>query len=98
MTGKAGVAREDHVVADLAIVGDVYVGHQQAVVADGCFEFVIGAAVNGDALADFGMITDFYSRVFVAELEVLWAIIVWMAPSKTNQGTNEAFSTGSQAQ
>ena len=36
--------------------------------------------------------------VFNAELEVLWAIIVWMAPNNTNQGTNDAFSTGSQFQ
>jgi hypothetical protein len=37
-------------------------------------------------------------EVFKAELDVLCAIIVWIAPSKTNQGTKEAFSTGSQFQ
>ena len=36
--------------------------------------------------------------VFKAELEVFMAIIVWIAPNKTNQGTKEAFSTGSQFQ
>jgi len=53
-------------------VGYVHVGHEQAVVAYRCFEFVVGAAVNGNALSDFSVVTDFHSCVFVAKLEVLW--------------------------
>src|ERR1700680_1827870 len=53
MTADHDRIREDHVVADPAVVGHVRVGHEHAAVADPRFHTAAGgAAVHGDALAD----------------------------------------------
>src|SRR5690349_6718931 len=59
------------VVADHAIMRYVNVGHQEAILPDGGFEFVGGPAADGDELAYDGIVTDMRLGFFAGELQIL---------------------------
>ena len=68
---RRGVA-EDRVAADVAVVRDVGVGHQQVVVADaGDAAAARGAAMDGHELADDVAVADDDPRRLAAELQIL---------------------------
>ena len=53
MPAQRGTIGECHPVADMAVVGDVGIGHVEAVVTDACFAAALQrATVHGDILAD----------------------------------------------
>jgi hypothetical protein len=60
------------VVIHKAVVGDMYVRHQETVVADDRSELIRRTAIDGAAFADNDAVTDFRSGVFPFVLEVLW--------------------------
>ncbi len=68
---KVHAVGDHHVVAHQAIVRQMHVGHQQAVLPYGGALPVGGAAVDGDALAHGGAIPDFGGGFFAGEFEVL---------------------------
>lgn len=61
----------NHVVANHTVVGDVAIGHDETVVADNSLPFGSGATVDGDALAEGGVVADNREGVLAAELKVL---------------------------
>src|SRR5208282_4109067 len=64
--------RQDHVVADDAVVRDVRVGHYQRVTADFCdHSAAFGAAVDRRELANHVVVADFDDRRFALEFQVL---------------------------
>ena len=58
---KAGIVREDVVIGDLAIMGDVGVGQNEVIVADASWEFFVSAAMDRDVFTEDVAITDFES-------------------------------------
>ena len=72
VTGQAGGVGHDHAVAQDTVVGHVYIGHEQAVVADaGHAAAVLGAAMDGAELAEDVVVAHFQKRLLAVELEVL---------------------------
>ena len=72
VTSQGRGVGQNHVIADVAIVRDVGVGHDQRVAADpsqpAAFD---GAAIDGDELADFVVIADFEARGLAGVGQVL---------------------------
>jgi hypothetical protein len=63
MSAQRGPVCHDDVAADLTIMGDVGVGHDEVVVADASARSTLdGAAVDGDKLANHVVIANFESR------------------------------------
>src|SRR5690606_10141688 len=62
---------EHHVVAELAVVGDVRVGHQQAVAPDHRAPGGGRAAVQGRELPDERAVSDLQGRTLALELQIL---------------------------
>ena len=58
-------------VSNLAIVGNMHVGHNQAMRSNDRFPFVFGGSVDGDAFAYFGVITNFNGGFFSFEFKIL---------------------------
>ena len=71
MAGQRGVVDQDAVVADHAVVADMYIGHQQVVTADGGFAAILhGATVDGHAFANHIVIADHQPGGLALVLEV----------------------------
>src|SRR5437588_4088721 len=69
---ERGRVRHDDVTANLAIVGDVGIGHDQVVVANpGASPALYRAAVDGDKLADLVMVADLQPCRFARVGDVL---------------------------
>lgn len=62
---------DNDVVADDTVVGDVRIGHDQAVAAYDGFTFGSGAAVHGDAFAQRGVVAYLRRGVFSLKFHVL---------------------------
>ena len=71
MSGQIDRIGHDDIVSEQAIVGDVAVGHQEAIASDDCFPVRLGAAVDRDKFADHGALADFGGCRFTAKFEVL---------------------------
>src|SRR5260221_505990 len=72
VTGESGGVRHDHVVADLAIVGDMDLRHQQAVITDpGQTATAGGSAMHGDELPDIVSLADLNAGRFPPVFQVL---------------------------
>jgi hypothetical protein len=71
MSCKGYGIHQDYVITDDTIVGDVYIGHDEAIRSDGGFAIGLGATVDGHTLSDGGAVAYFYSGGFTVELEVL---------------------------
>src|SRR5262245_49534396 len=72
MTGDPHVVREDDVVADLAVVGDMRGRHQEAIVADARLHAAaLGAWIDGHVLADDATLADDQAAGLAMILEVL---------------------------
>ena len=70
--GQGGVVGKDHAVTDPAIVGDMHIGHEQAVTADlGDPPAADRAAAEGATLADDIAITDLKARGLPSVFKVL---------------------------
>ncbi len=72
MACQGSIVGEHTVVAYLAVVRNMAVGHDQAVVADHGLPPVFGAAVDGYILADGGVVAYFNGGVLACKFEVLW--------------------------
>ena len=72
MAGKCRVVRHDHMIAHLAVMGDMHADHEQPVVADPRDHAAPGGAgIHGDVLADRVVGADDKLRGFALILEVL---------------------------
>ena len=59
MAAEHGAVGEGDVVADVAVVADMRIGHQEAAVADGGdFAVILGAGADGHAFADLAVAAD----------------------------------------
>src|SRR5258708_10272152 len=71
-TESCGVGHDD-VAADLAIVCDVSVGHDQVVIADlGEAPALYGAAIDGDELTNLVVVADFQAGRLAGVGQILW--------------------------
>ena len=71
VAGQHDVIRDDHLVADAAVVGDVGVDHQQAVVADGRLRIGGKGAMDGDVFADRVVAADDHVAGVFRRMDVL---------------------------
>ena len=72
VASQPGGRRQDHVVADDAVVRDVRVSHYQRVTADFCqHSAAFGAAVDRCELANHVVVADFDDRRFALEFQIL---------------------------
>ena len=72
VAGERGAVAEDRLVADMAVVRHVRVGHEQVVIADARQPAAAGrAAMNRRELADDVAVADHQARPLAAELEIL---------------------------
>ena len=60
-------------IADTAVVGNVYIGHDECIITHLCHTLAacLGTPVDGCALADVDTVTDFNIGDFTVKLEVL---------------------------
>ena len=63
---------DNDVIAQFAIVGDMYVSHEQAVIPDNGFPFRCGSTVYSYIFAQGGVVSYFGSCFFSLEFEILW--------------------------
>ena len=73
-TSQGGMAHQDAVVPDFAVMGDMDIRHDERIAAHLCQELSagLGTAVDGGALADGHPVTDFHPGDFALVFEVLW--------------------------
>lgn len=72
MTGDLGRIGNDRVIANLAVVSNVYVVHEQDIVADPRnHPAALGATMDRSKFADFVVVTDLQSRRLAPVLEIL---------------------------
>src|SRR5690606_23226367 len=71
VTGELRTVRDDDPVAQMAVVREMHVRHDEAVGAHGGAHRLGGAAVDRGILADHAAVADLHRRVLTAELEVL---------------------------
>src|SRR5438045_2126347 len=72
VAGECGGVGHDHVITDDAVVGDVSLRHQEAVVADLCdAATAFGAAMNSDELANARATAYLCFSLFAGELQIL---------------------------
>ena len=71
MTGHLGIIGNDTVITDDAVVRDMTVSLQQAVVADTCFPAFLCSPVHCHKLSYSGIISYFHQRIFSFKLQVL---------------------------
>src|SRR5690606_5940006 len=75
MAGQGGGVGHDDTVADLAVVGDMAIGHEQVVVADaGHAAALLGSAVHGDEFPDDVAVADLEPCGLAPVAEVLRCI------------------------
>ncbi len=73
MAGQGRGIRHQHVVSDQAVVRDMRLGHQEAIVAEpGNAATAFGAAVDGDEFANPIAATDLGHGWFARKLQILW--------------------------
>src|SRR5690554_5231977 len=71
MARKCGVVNQNTVITKHAIVTNMHICHQQIVVADGGFMAILnGAAMDGDALTNNIVITDYQTSRFAFVFQV----------------------------
>src|SRR5690606_22315083 len=71
VTGKGRIVRKDAVVPDNAVMGDVGVGHNEAVVSNDRLVLVRSTAVYGYGFPDGAIVADNDLRVLAPEFEIL---------------------------
>ena len=71
LSGQLGGIGHDDVIAQLAVVCDVAVRHDEVVVTDDGFAFTEGSAVHGNELTDVAVVPDDGPGLFTVELKVL---------------------------
>jgi hypothetical protein len=71
MTCHLGIVAHDTVAPDDAIMGDMAVRHDKAIVAHHSLPSVFGAAVDCNELPDGGIVSDFHTGFFTFKFEVL---------------------------
>ena len=71
LSGQLGRIGHDDVIAQLAVVCDVAVRHDEVVVSDDGFAFTEGSAVDGNELTDVAVVPDDGPGLFTVELKVL---------------------------
>jgi hypothetical protein len=71
MPGHLGIVAHDAVVADNAIMGNMTVSHDEAVVANLSGPFILAATVDGYKLTDGGIVADLYGSIFSFVFQVL---------------------------
>ena len=69
--GYLGSVRDDDVVAYDAVVGDVRIGHDEAVAADYGFAFGGGTAVYRHTFTQGSVVANLYNGIFAVEFQVL---------------------------
>ena len=70
-TGHLNRIAHDDIVADIAVVSNVAIGHDHAVLANLGDKLRGRAAMYGNAFVQLSAIADFYGRIFAFELKVL---------------------------
>src|SRR3954468_17152746 len=71
VSGERGSVCHDHVVANHAIVRDVGIGHDQAMIANaGDSAAAWRSSMDGDELSDDVVVSDFKPRPFALELQI----------------------------
>ena len=71
MACKIDIIGQDDPVSEAAVVGDVYVGHEQAIASDYGLVGVGGTSINGYELADGGAVANFNGSFFSLDFQVL---------------------------
>jgi hypothetical protein len=71
-TGQAHIINQDHIIADPAVVRDMCIGHDQAIVTDDCLSERPGTLVYGDAFPDNRVVADFDMGNFTLIFKILW--------------------------
>ena len=72
MPGQGGVIGQNAVITNHAVVGDVYVGHQEIVIADGGEPLILhGTTMDGTAFADNVVVTNHQTRGLAGVLFIL---------------------------
>src|SRR5690606_24842592 len=71
VAGHLHGVHHDAVVAHDAVVRNVRIGHDQAVAAHHGLHLIDGAAADGHAFSDHGVVTDDGGRLLAGELQVL---------------------------
>src|SRR5258707_1296682 len=73
MAGKRGRIGEDHVVADVTVVSNVRVSHDQAITANVSDAATAGRSpMNSDALPNNIIVANLQPRLLAAKFQVLW--------------------------
>ena len=61
------VVGDDDVVPDRAVMCNMYISHQKAILADFRNFFIYGPPIDGDAFPDGGMVSNFNAGFFTLE-------------------------------
>src|SRR3954466_6846382 len=72
MTCELHDVGQNHIVADVEIVTEVNVGHQQTVLAYARLERLRGPPVDGRVFPNDGAFANLYRRLLAGELQILW--------------------------
>src|SRR5690606_23084211 len=72
MAGQGGIVGEDAAVPHHTVVGDMAIGHDQAVVADHGLHTIRRALVDCGALPDGGVVPDMHGGFLPLVFQVLW--------------------------
>ena len=70
-TGKLTSVGDDAIIPNGTVMGDVGVGHDQAIATDLCDAFSGGTAIDSGAFADCSIVADDNDRFFATEFEIL---------------------------
>src|SRR5690606_9800750 len=71
MAGHLDRINQNTIVANDTIVGYMYISHQEAILSNNGFEFIMRATAYGNAFADYGVITNKGFCFFTGKLQVL---------------------------
>ena len=71
VSGQLRAVGDDHVIADMTIVRQMHIAHQEAVAADARRDRVRGATIDGRVLAHGGFVADVDPRFLASILQVL---------------------------
>src|SRR5690348_7803277 len=72
MSRKGSVIRKYAVITYFAIVGNMRISHDKAVIAYLCFILISGTSVYGNAFADGGIVTNNGQSFFALKFQILW--------------------------